>query len=152
MRSHLFLCYYLKVAKLTVKSPVELQHCRSCDADKPANTFTSRGWCKECSSNYDYKFRLKRVYGLTQEEYDFMLEKQEGRCAICRNKPGKRRLNVDHNHKTGQIRGLLCGRCNHKLLGSGNENSDILRRAADYLENNLGFPTYEWFIPGFGDD
>lgn len=80
-------------------------------------------------------YRLRKLFGLSVEQYDAMLLAQEGRCAICRNRPGRQRLAVDHNHKTGAIRGLLCGRCNHKLLGSAKESSEILRRAADYLES-----------------
>jgi len=59
-------------------------------------------------------FELKR-YGITVAEYDALLEKQGGVCAICR-KHSKRRLCVDHCHRTGTVRGLLCHRCN---LGLG---------------------------------
>lgn len=57
---------------------------------------------------------LKRAYGITVEQYDAMLKKQKGRCAICRRKPVYK-LSVDHCHKTGRVRGLLCRPCNNAL-------------------------------------
>lgn len=55
---------------------------------------------------------LKYNYGLSIEDYDTMLQAQDGKCASCGKLPDKRRLNVDHDHITGEIRGLLCTRCN----------------------------------------
>ena len=55
--------------------------------------------------------------GLTIADYDRMLVAQEGVCGICRNLPGPRRMAVDHCHKCGQIRGLLCFQCNRYVLG-----------------------------------
>lgn len=77
---------------------------------------------------------IKRRFNIDRDVYDAILELQDGRCAICLTQPRTRMLAVDHHHQTGLIRGLLCTRCNHKLLGSANENPEILRRAADYLE------------------
>lgn len=77
---------------------------------------------------------LQRTYGITLAEYSYLLGQQGGCCAICESVPKKRNLVVDHNHKTGQVRGLLCNKCNHDLLGGGRENPTILRRAAKYLE------------------
>jgi len=62
-----------------------------------------------------------------------MLQVQGGVCAICGNPPKTRRLDVDHDHKTGVIRGLLCFTCNHHLLGKYATVAK-LRAAADYLE------------------
>lgn len=59
--------------------------------------------------------RYKRLYGITAEEYDTLLGFQDGRCAICHHLPKSRRLAVDHDHKTGEVRGLLCTRCNQTL-------------------------------------
>ena len=77
---------------------------------------------------------LKRLYGLSEQEYLALWDAQHGVCAICY-MPCKteRRLSVDHNHKTGRIRGLLCQRCNH-VLGLMDESPDRLRRAALYIE------------------
>ena len=60
--------------------------------------------------------QLERLYGITLAEYDEMFEKQKGLCNIC-GKPSMngKRLCVDHNHETGEIRGLLCNWCNLRL-------------------------------------
>ena len=60
--------------------------------------------------------RAKQL-GITDEGYQALLEAQGGKCAICGNPPkeGGRRLHVDHNHRTGKVRGLLCFRCNRAL-------------------------------------
>ena len=59
------------------------------------------------------EYLLKKKYGITMSQYDEMLERQSGKCAICeRPPPSNTRLAVDHNHQSGEIRGLLCGRCN----------------------------------------
>lgn len=58
---------------------------------------------------------LLRTYGITREEYERILASQDGVCAICHQPPGARRLCVDHDHKTGFVRGLACWRCNYGL-------------------------------------
>ncbi len=79
--------------------------------------------------------RLKFYFGLSAADYDVMLAKQDGHCAICPAvSDGKRRLAVDHDHKTGRVRGLLCGRCN-KALGLFDETVTRIEAAARYLEN-----------------
>lgn len=58
-------------------------------------------------------YRLRKTYGITSEDYERMLDGQGGGCFICGNKPKEGRyLQVDHNHKTGFVRGLLCYYCN----------------------------------------
>jgi hypothetical protein len=74
---------------------------------------------------------LKRKYGINLEEYNCMIIKQHGRCAIC-NK--KRKLGIDHNHKTKEIRGMLCNQCN-QMIGMAYENKNILLKAVKYLSN-----------------
>jgi hypothetical protein len=59
--------------------------------------------------------RYRRLYGISVAEYDELLEAQNGACAICQRPPKTRRLAVDHDHKTGALRGLLCFRCNATL-------------------------------------
>ena len=89
---------------------------------------------------YDYEVdkdrKLKRAYGIGYKEYQTMLEAQNGQCAICgTTETGKRKaFHVDHDHETGEVRGLLCGNCNS---GIGNLRDDIglLKRAIQYLEN-----------------
>lgn len=77
---------------------------------------------------------LQRTYGITLAEYDEMLEAQGGKCAICGKTPeeNNRRLDVDHNHDTGVVRGLLCNDCNSGI-GRFYDNTSFLHRAADYL-------------------
>lgn len=81
------------------------------------------------------KHRLKRDYDLTQDDLDSMYESQDGRCAICdRAFPYTLNgLGVDHNHRTGQVRALLCVPCN-LILGNSGEDRKILLAAIDYLE------------------
>lgn len=76
---------------------------------------------------------LKRTYGITLDEYEAMSEAQAGVCAICGRPPRTRSLHVDHDHKTGLVRGLLCMPCNTQLLRR-HVTVDRLRAAADYLE------------------
>lgn len=77
------------------------------------------------------------VYGITPEQYDEMLAAQGGHCAICprtqQSNVGKRRLAVDHCHKTGRVRGLLCHRCN-LAVGYLGDDAGVTRSAARYLE------------------
>lgn len=88
---------------------------------------------------------LLRKYGITRDEYDAILAYQEGRCAICQRAPRAKDpgLAVDHHHRTGQVRGLLCARCNHMLLGWFGEDADAYDRAAQYL---MGPPPAEYVI------
>ena len=81
------------------------------------------------------KSYLKRFYKLTPEQYDEMLAKQAGGCAICGKHEVKfKYLCVDHKHdETKRVRGLLCHRCN-KAIGAFEDNTDLLRRAIQYLE------------------
>jgi hypothetical protein len=77
------------------------------------------------------KWFVKKNYGITYEEYLEMIQKQDGRCAICgdvMNPPC-----VDHNHKTGVVRGMLCSHCNF-ALGQVRENVQILKNMIAYLE------------------
>ena len=75
---------------------------------------------------------LKQLYGMTVEQYDILLVAQDGVCALCGNPPGKRRLAVDHSHRTGSVRGLLCGRCNWVIACLGDE-IEAVERAITYL-------------------
>lgn len=79
-------------------------------------------------------------YGLTKDDFNALLEKQNGGCAICgATSGGKRheneRLHVDHCHTTGVVRGLLCTECNTSL-GKFKDSPELLRKAAMYLEQS----------------
>ena len=69
---------------------------------------------------------------LAPGEYEALLAAQGGVCAICGNPPKNRRLHIDHDHKTGRIRGLLCFTCNRYVLGKYSTPVKLLR-AARYL-------------------
>jgi hypothetical protein len=83
---------------------------------------------------------LKHQYGLTEEDYQSILENQGGVCWICE-RPERiknRRLSVDHDHTDGKIRGLLCHFCNHHFV-SNHRNPVLFERAAAYLRQDTGF-------------
>jgi hypothetical protein len=74
---------------------------------------------------------LKRLYGITLQEYERLLAKQKGRCAICK-RESRQTLQVDHCHRRKAVRRLLCGRCN-RGLGHFDDDVRLVRRAAAYL-------------------
>jgi Recombination endonuclease VII len=80
---------------------------------------------------------LKYKYGITLEDYFRMVEEQGGKCKICQREGTGRnlkgRMSVDHCHKTGRVRGLLCHPCN-AALGLLQESREVLLKAIDYLE------------------
>ena len=78
---------------------------------------------------------LQMKYGISLEGYEELLKRQNGICLLCKRPPGKRRLSVDHNHKTGKIRGLLCNNCN-RGIGHLRDDPTLLREAANYLEEH----------------
>lgn len=103
------------------------------------------GWCKLCRceavkdgthkqdrSPERMRRQLLKRHGLSPEDYQKMFDEQEGRCEICGNPPGPTALHIDHNHNTGQIRGLLCSNCNTGL-GMLQESVDNLEAAVVYL-------------------
>jgi hypothetical protein len=99
--------------------------------------------CKVCRRKKGNKktifaYGLKRHYGISVEEYENFLVKQNGVCAICGNKQPdsskKSRLCVDHDHKTDKIRGLLCSNCN-TALGLMKDDINRLAKAIEYLTN-----------------
>jgi hypothetical protein len=89
-----------------------------------------------------YRRREKRIrrikaiesrYGLTQEEHQDILVKQNNLCAICQKHIEGKVLCVDHDHTTGKVRGLLCGNCNVGL-GNFKDNTEVLQAAIAYLQ------------------
>lgn len=75
------------------------------------------------------------TYGITGEEYWAIYEAQGGVCFICQRARGTvKRLSVDHDHKTGEVRGLLCSPCNRDVIGHLRDDVLALARAIDYLE------------------
>lgn len=91
--------------------------------------------CRPCVSKANHEKRVGETYGLEAGEYDLLLANQDGVCAICQRKPGAKRLAVDHNHDTGEVRGLLCRACNRDVLGHLRDDPEALQRAISYLTN-----------------
>lgn len=82
---------------------------------------------------------LLKTYGINEIQYNELLSKQDSRCAICFKPPKEdKNLCVDHDHVSGEIRGLLCGYCNRYLVGR-HRDPTILRRIADYISQGTGF-------------
>jgi len=135
--------------------------CSKCGEDKPLSKFNKDyrrngrllSWCKACKSEYNHKYRteykeqirergctqranhrLQQRYGITIAKYDEKLEAQGGGCAICGATPEEngKRLNVDHDHETGAVRGLLCGSCN-RAIGLFQDDPNIMRSAVNYM-------------------
>jgi hypothetical protein len=122
--------------------------------DKKDKTGKS-SYCKECMKQknllwlnknkqkyliYQQDNKFKTRYGISLIDYNNLLKKQNGVCAICNQKEmstnckGKiRNLSIDHCHKTNKVRGLLCARCNQGL-GLFQDNNIILKKATEYLE------------------
>jgi hypothetical protein len=82
---------------------------------------------------------IKANYGIDIAEFNRMLAQQNGVCAVCDGvQPDGRRLAIDHCHKTGAIRGLLCSTCNTSI-GHAKDDPTLLRAMADYLERSRSF-------------
>jgi hypothetical protein len=95
-----------------------------------------KGWRTWRQNNPD-KVRNKKLmedFGITLEEYNAMFEDQGGCCAICGTHQDElpKNLSVDHDHETGEVRGLLCGHCN-LTIGHARESPEILASAIEYL-------------------
>lgn len=79
---------------------------------------------------------LRRLYGITLDQYREREAAQGGRCGLCGQPPNTdRRMHVDHDHATGKIRDLLCHHCN-LLLGNAQDSTDRLRLAIAYLQRH----------------
>ena len=144
----------------------DVKVCNVCKIEKPLEEFTMRlrhergktygpfpMWaCKKCvalRSRARYirtggdpdgqrRSHLKARFGLTEEDYAELLASQGGCCAICGHPESRstKRLSVDHCHASGKVRSLLCANCNTGI-GLLGDSSEVLRRAADYLDLHL---------------
>ncbi|WP_437105330.1 endonuclease VII domain-containing protein [Streptomyces sp. enrichment culture] len=128
-----------------VAAPEGHKYCQRCGKIKPhsewdRNRTASDGLstsCKACRAVQGRASHLKRNYGLTEAERDAMIAAQRGLCAICLDAPP---VHVDHCHRTGRVRGVLCFNCN-SAIGKLRDDPDVGRRAVAYLEGNLWKPT-----------
>jgi len=132
----------------------QCKYCSYCGSNFPKNGRRCRT-CKNSllrktrkygSDEYyllEHKIHIKRTYGLSIEKYNEMVLAQNGLCKICGLDPKMlgtkerkdRFLHVDHDHKTGLVRGLLCAKCN-RALGQLNDDPKIALAAAYYLASN----------------
>lgn len=139
-----------------VDAPEGMKWCARCQDFRLLTSFPLRkegrrgSYCSPCQRAFNRERRLLLHFGLTWEEYDFLLTTQDHRCAICNGHPRRYMLAVDHDHRTGEIRGLLCIRCNQRLLGAANDDPARLRKAADYLEAFTPREVFgeQKFVPG----
>lgn len=108
--------------------------------NKDAFVQRAKDWAKNNRERYDRlerKSHLKRRYNLTIEEYDQLLEAQNYLCALCGEhliNGQTKRPDIDHDHATGKIRGILHRGCN-TMLGHAKDDINILRKAILYLES-----------------
>lgn len=131
--------------------------CSKCQVVRTADHFHKdakmsdglQNWCINCVSSYGKRRRVKdsrepwrhqliAKYGITHEQYEKMLFHQNGLCAICGSKQSHRgsdHLFVDHCHKTGKVRALLCHGCNAGI-GQLREDPQILENAILYLKKH----------------
>lgn len=123
--------------------PTGERWCSGCQSFVPL-FYASGSRCKACASAASHSAMVEKVYGITGEEYEALLRFQGGRCYICRRKSTSRRLAVDHDHETGEVRGLLCPDpergCNHKVVGPLEANAidsglEAAKRLVAYLED-----------------
>lgn len=149
-----------RVSKKTGKVP-KFKICSQCKEEKPLSGFysdKSRGHCKKCIGENAHNWQkenkeravanrrrhhLLKTYGISLEQYEELLNRQQGCCAICERHYSefKTRLAIDHNHFTGEIRGLLCTYCNHRVIGR-HRDGELLRKMANYVDGGTG-----WFVP-----
>lgn len=112
--------------------------CRGCLQVKPLSEWTPRkaaadGYqfrCRECMSERSRARHLAAKYGLSASDVAELLAQQNGICIICLRAPA---AHIDHDHATGEVRGMLCFPCN-AALGQLGDDVDRVRRAADYLQ------------------
>ena len=122
--------------------------CPRCKIEKNLDAFAyasrekskTQSWCKKCGRIVNANNRWRRR-GIKCDTilYNSMFAKQQGCCAVCGKHQSElnKAFDVDHNHETGQVRGLLCGQCNR---GLGNfyvdsNGVELLLKAKEYMDN-----------------
>lgn len=121
------------------------KHCSRCktwktlDSFPKAKTTSGRGaYCYTCYKQYKSEWMRKKFYGITDEEFGKAIAEHDGRCAIC---DRYEELVIDHCHKTGKFRGLICRLCN-SMLGRFKDNQALLHRAIKYLNQYQDEPVH----------
>ena len=120
--------------KIMAHAPAGQAFCAGCQSFRDLEDFGKGATtCRACQSAKTHAAMIEKTYGLDAAAYDALFRAQGGRCAICRARPKSKRLAVDHDHKTGAVRGLLCSICNHDVLGGVHDDAAIAWRAFVYL-------------------
>ena len=112
--------------------PDGYRFCAGCQSMIP-DWACSGSRCKACASMASHAARLVKTYGIDEVEHARIWKLQGERCGICKNKPASIRFAVDHDHQTDEVRGILCKRCNHDLLGGAHDSVAVLWTAITYL-------------------
>lgn len=138
-----------RTPKLTALAPAGRAWCAGCQSWRDVEDFAKGATqCRPCASAAQHGAMIERTYNLTAAQYDALAALQGGRCAICRARPKSKRLAVDHDHKTGLVRGLLCSRCNHDLMGSAWDSMAMALALWHYM--NTPPATGSWRAPELG--
>ena len=101
----------------------------------PARKKLGKREAKRRAQRSRHNSHLKEAYGITIDDYDKILESQGGKCAICGGGTSKRHFALDHNHKNGNPRGLLCASCNTGLARF-RDRIENLRKAVKYMKDD----------------
>lgn len=115
------------------------RRCRDCHSRKSYESRMKALGTPSARRDYSRKYYRQSKYGLTPEEYELMRAEQDDKCAICNEaeidtwRGHVKDLAVDHDHNTGQVRGLLCAQCNTGI-GKFKDNPELLKAAIAYLE------------------
>lgn len=120
--------------KIELRAPAGTSWCAACQSFRDLADFRKGATtCRPCASSKAHAASVAKTYRLKLDEYETLLKLQGGKCAICRARPISKRLAVDHDHKSGDVRGLLCGRCNHDLMGNAWDSLAIAAALWHYL-------------------
>ncbi len=132
-----------KLVKLSDVEQLQLKRCKRCKKRKSLLLFHRDGdgytaICKTCKNRQNQRSARIRRYGLADAEFAQLRQEANGKCMLCGKKPAgnKNNLEIDHNHTTGAVRGLLCHRCN-MFVYAVNESPEHARLLADKLAGYL---------------
>lgn len=151
----------MKKMQHIIDDGVEKKWCGKCQQWLPLSHFSKNKvkWdglqerCKECRKNHwdnigkytrtippeeirrqRHRIQVIKSYGITEDEFNQMLLKQDNKCAICGTSDwGRPSPSIDHNHKTGKVRALLCNRCN-RVLGLTEDSPELISKMLEYLK------------------
>lgn len=121
------------------KNCASIEHKKSYYKNLERSREISRSW-HERNPERNKDRRRQRVYGLSSNEYDLLVIEQNYKYTICNQKNLK--LVIDHDHKIGKVRGIICSPCN-KMLGFAFDNKQTLQKAVMYLSENYGLSQTE---------